>query len=79
MFLKEIVKNLLRAGTVFCLAFGAMGAHAAESASMPPAVMTAPAKPTVLPEFEFANLHGGTLKSSDMKGKVIVIRFWATW
>ncbi|MBM3341277.1 MAG: redoxin domain-containing protein [Betaproteobacteria bacterium] len=37
------------------------------------------ASPTKLPDFELANLSGGTLKSADIKGKVIVIRFWATW
>jgi len=78
MFLNVFFKYLLHAALAFFLVFGAM-AHAAESSSMPPAVMAPPAKPTALPEFEFANLHGGTLKSSDMKGKVIVIRFWATW
>ena len=42
-------------------------------------VMAAPATPGKAPEFEFANLHGGALKSADLKGKVVVIRFWATW
>lgn len=42
-------------------------------------VLAAPATPTKLPDFEFANLNGGALKSAEMKGKVIVIRFWATW
>lgn len=42
-------------------------------------VLAAPPSPTKVPDFEFANLNGGTLKSSEMKGKVIIIRFWATW
>lgn len=54
-------------------------AHAAEGLFTTPTIMAPPPQPTKLPLFEFANLHGGTLKSSEMKGKVIIIRFWATW
>ena len=54
-------------------------AYAAEGLFPKPTVMAAPAKPTKAPDFNFANLHGGTLKSADTKGKVVVIRFWATW
>lgn len=54
-------------------------AHAAEGLFPNPTVMSPPPQPTKMPAFEFANLHGGALKSSEMKGKVIVIRFWATW
>lgn len=32
-----------------------------------------------MPSFEVARLTGGTLKSSDLKGKVTVVDFWATW
>lgn len=54
--------------------------HAAEGLFRGATVMAAPAQATQLPEFEFANLTGsGVLKSSDMKGKVIIIRYWATW
>jgi thiol-disulfide isomerase/thioredoxin len=31
------------------------------------------------PEFELANVAGGKLSSADIKGKVAVIDFWATW
>lgn len=54
-------------------------AHAAEGLFPNPTVMSAPPQPAKMPDFDFANLHGGVLKSSEMKGKVIVIRFWATW
>ncbi len=54
-------------------------AQAAQGLFPTATVMAAPKQPTKLPEFEFANLHGGTLKSADMKGRVIIIRFWATW
>jgi peroxiredoxin len=32
-----------------------------------------------LPNFDLANIQGGTLKTTDLKGKVAVIDFWATW
>ena len=32
-----------------------------------------------VPEFEVAKLNGGTLKAADLKGKVTVLDFWATW
>jgi thiol-disulfide isomerase/thioredoxin len=32
-----------------------------------------------LPRFELENVAGGTTKSSDLQGKVLVIDFWATW
>jgi thiol-disulfide isomerase/thioredoxin len=31
------------------------------------------------PEFELERVSGGTLKSSDLKGKVVIVDFWATW
>ena len=31
------------------------------------------------PEFDLASFAGGTLNSEELKGKVLVIDFWATW
>jgi len=31
------------------------------------------------PEFSLRNVKGGEVKSADLKGKVVVIDFWATW
>lgn len=36
-----------------------------------------PKKPA--PDFELDNVAGGQMKSADLKGKVAVIDFWATW
>jgi thiol-disulfide isomerase/thioredoxin len=40
-------------------------------------------KPLVIlgkaPEFTLKNVLGGELKSGDLKGKVVVVDFWATW
>lgn len=32
-----------------------------------------------MPAFEVPLLAGGTLKSDDLKGKVLIVDFWATW
>jgi thiol-disulfide isomerase/thioredoxin len=37
----------------------------------------APAKGA--PEFDLENIRGGKTKSADIKGKVAVVDFWATW
>ncbi len=77
------LKNKYWSVWVLILALGAVAcfsvAHAAEGLFPNPTVLAPPAKPTKMPDFDFANLHGGALKSSELKGKVIVIRFWATW
>jgi len=31
------------------------------------------------PSFQLEDLNGNTLDSGDMKGKVVVVNFWATW
>jgi cytochrome c biogenesis protein CcmG/thiol:disulfide interchange protein DsbE len=31
------------------------------------------------PEFELADLDGGKLRKSDLKDKVLLVNFWATW
>lgn len=34
---------------------------------------------SMAPDFDLEKVAGGTLKSSDLKGKVTVVDFWATW
>jgi thiol-disulfide isomerase/thioredoxin len=33
----------------------------------------------IAPEFDLQRIAGGDMKSADLKGKVVVIDFWATW
>ncbi len=54
-------------------------AQAAEGLFAKSTVLAPPSKPMKIPDFDFANLQGGTLNSAELKGRVIVIRFWATW
>ena len=36
-------------------------------------------EPTELPAFTLTDLDGKTMSSTDWKGKVVVVNFWATW
>ncbi|MCA9750954.1 MAG: TlpA family protein disulfide reductase [Gemmatimonadetes bacterium] len=57
------------------------------AASEQPAAKPAPNASTVdaardfqmAPDFELADLGGGTLKLSELRGKVVLLDFWATW
>jgi peroxiredoxin len=45
----------------------------------PPFVLPAPAVGQPAPAYTLKLLDGTELKSSDLKGKVVVFNFWATW
>jgi peroxiredoxin len=32
-----------------------------------------------MPGFELPDANGATVRSTDLQGKVVVMRFWATW
>jgi tetratricopeptide (TPR) repeat protein len=38
-----------------------------------------PVEPKPAPDFELATLNGKKLRLSDLRGKVVVLNFWATW
>lgn len=59
-----------------------------DAASQPPAPTAAPTAPAApneatetpaAPEFALARVSGGTLRLSELKGKVVLLDFWATW
>ena len=76
------MKNILLV-TFVCLALtgctgtdpGSVGAAAVGDAALVEAADAL--KPA--PEFILASLAGGELNSEDLKGKVVVVDFWATW
>ena len=78
MILNNILKFIGVTAAVGVL-LGVASVQAADGLFPSATELKAPAQAAKLPDFEFANLNGGTLKSSEMKGKVVVIRFWATW
>jgi hypothetical protein len=54
-------------------------ARAAGEAPSLPAGLAAPSQRTPMPEFSVLGIDGTTLRSADLLGKVVVVRFWATW
>lgn len=54
-------------------------AHAASAALPLPANLAAVAPPVPMPPFNLSTPKGITVRSVDLQGKVVVIRFWATW
>ncbi len=61
------------------VAFAAAVFNVAAADLEPPAGLTAPAKPTRLPAFNLPTAAGGSVRSDDLRGKVVIARFWATW
>ena len=53
----------------------------AAAADLPPlpAGLAAPSKTLMVPSFNLPQAAGGTVRSSDLHGKVVIARFWATW
>ena len=45
----------------------------------PGATESAPQAKGPAPDFDLANVAGGKINSADIKGKVAIIDFWATW
>ena len=44
-----------------------------------PPGLTAVPKPTPMPTFNLPEIGGKTVRSVDLRGKVLVLRLWATW
>ena len=60
------------------LTLSPLGLRAAEQPS-PPEGLIAPSPSTSMPVFELPDAHGATVRSAALQGKVVVVRFWATW
>jgi thiol-disulfide isomerase/thioredoxin len=62
-----------KAALILALVLATYGCTPAGSDSAP-AAAKGPA-----PEFELENIAGGKTTSTDLKGKILVVDFWATW
>ena len=60
------------------LTLNPLGLRAAEQPP-PPEGLAAPGQPMSMPAFELPAPNGETVRSADLQGKVVVVRFWATW
>ena len=49
------------------------------AAPAPPPELKAPVKPTAMPAFVLPTTAGPKLDSKSLQGRVLVIRFWASW
>jgi thiol-disulfide isomerase/thioredoxin len=50
-----------------------------DSGTTTPTATKSAAQKSMAPTFELEQVSGGTLKSDDLKGKVTIVDFWATW
>jgi len=54
------------------------GARAAETIATPPPGLVTPSLSAPMPAFRLEAVSG-TVQATDLLGKVVVVRFWATW
>lgn len=60
-----------------CLALFALNAHAgSERPQQPPRVLSAG---SIAPDFTLENMRGEQVSLSQLRGKVVIVNFWATW
>ncbi|GIX47367.1 MAG: hypothetical protein KatS3mg131_1578 [Candidatus Tectimicrobiota bacterium] len=62
----------------FGLVLGLLVGTAGGVAPLPPG-LSALARPMPMPDFRLPDLSGNPVQAADLQGKVVLIRFWATW
>ena len=60
------------------LTLSPLSTHAAGSLTLPEG-LAAPSQTTSMPAFELPDANGEAIRSADLQGKVVVVRFWASW
>ena len=60
------------------LSLSSLHVHAAGAPPLPEGLV-APNQSTSMPEFALPDVNGETIRSAALQGKVVVVRFWATW
>src|SRR5262250_2456774 len=68
----------MRQVCLFIALLGLVGCHSA-SPSQPTKPVAAGEISSALPTFSVKDLQGRALSSTDLRGKVVLIDFWATW
>lgn len=79
---RSLLQKAVLASTVATLSLEAGAsspqvASAAQGASSP--VVQFLADPAPMPDFTATTIDGATLKTVDLRGKVVLVNFWATW
>ena len=60
------------------LALHPLHVYAADGPAVPQGVQ-APSESVTLPAFELPGPEGNVVRAADLEGKVVVVRFWASW
>jgi len=60
------------------LTLSPLSTHAAGSPTLPEGLAASDLS-TSMPAFELPDANGEAFRSADLQGKVVVVRFWATW
>ena len=60
------------------LTLSPLSLRASEQPNLPEG-LTVPSPSTSMPMFALPDANGETVRSADLQGKVVVMRFWATW
>jgi len=61
------------------LTLGSKDMRAVATPSTPPPGLATPRQATPMPDFSLPDVVGATVRAADLQGKVIMVRFWATW
>ena len=61
------------------LTLGLMAIDARGDQAAPPQGLIAVDSSVSMPEFSLPSLNGAMVDSAGLQGKVVVVRFWATW
>src|SRR5258708_33353379 len=69
----------LKVRSIYPVVLAASIAFASSALSAPPADAMNAGNAASAPNWELKDLDGKTVRSSDFKGKVVVLDFWATW
>lgn len=62
-----------------CVMLECMSMVWANAALTPPSGLVASTQQVTMPTFRLPSVDGGMINSSTLHGKVVVVRFWATW
>ena len=62
-----------------CLLLACIGSAWGQEMQTPPPGLTALHPPVAMPAFRLPDVDGAWVASTTLTGKVLIIRFWATW
>ena len=76
---KAVVAVAVVVGAGLIAVLGVVALRTWDSSDGPPAVVELLRDPVDVPPFSVTDLDGRTMSSTDWRGKVVFVNFWATW